>query len=135
MSKSRSVEETIRIANRLACRLPAGGLILLYGDLGVGKTVFVKGLVEGFKGSRESVNSPTFTIMQHYLGTLPITHVDLYRLSTREVEDLGLEEVIEESCVTVIEWADRLAEIYPEAVKVTISDTGEDDRTIDILFP
>ena len=71
-------------------------VILLYGDLGVGKTVFVKGLVEGFEGSKESVNSPTFTIMQHYEGRLPITHVDLYRLSMREVEDLGLEEVIEE---------------------------------------
>tara|TARA_Y100000588_G_C14141476_1_gene876269 strand:- start:160 stop:567 length:408 start_codon:yes stop_codon:yes gene_type:complete len=135
MNKSCSVEETVQLAKGLACQLPQGGLVLLYGDLGVGKTVFVKGLVEGFKGSRESVNSPTFTIMQHYEGRLPITHVDLYRLSMREVEDLGLEEVIEESGVTVIEWADRIGEPYPEAVKVTISDAGADQRTIDIRFP
>ena len=129
------MEETILIAKNVARRLPEGGLILLYGDLGVGKTVFVKGLVEGFEGSKESVNSPTFTIMQHYEGRLPITHVDLYRLSMREVEDLGLEEVIEESGVTVIEWADRMTECYPEAVKVIISDGGEDERTVDIRFP
>ena len=135
MIKSCSVEDTVEIAKNFGSQIPEGGLVFLYGGLGVGKTVFVKGLVEVFEGSPEAVSSPTFTIMQHYPGRISIAHVDLYRLSMREVSDLGLEEIIEDSGLTVIEWAERIPDSYPEAVKVIISDSGEDQRTFDIRFP
>jgi tRNA threonylcarbamoyl adenosine modification protein YjeE len=90
-----SEAETADVGRDLARRLGAGDVVLLYGDLGAGKTAFVKGLAEGLGAARDDVSSPTFTLMQEYRGgRLTLFHVDLYRLDDpREVADLGLDEI------------------------------------------
>src|SRR5213593_3250525 len=104
-----SEAETAAIGRDLAPQLSAGSVVLLFGDLGAGKTAFVRGLAEGLGIKSEEVSSPTFTIMQEYRGgRLPLYHVDLYRLDDpREIDDLGLDEIAEEG-VLAIEWAEKL---------------------------
>jgi tRNA threonylcarbamoyladenosine biosynthesis protein TsaE len=103
----------------------------LFGDLGAGKTAFVRGLAEGLHGRPEDVSSPTFTIMQEYRGgRVPLFHVDLYRLnSPREVEELGLDELTEEGVLT-IEWADKLPSPPLGAIHVRIEHAGESERRV-----
>jgi tRNA threonylcarbamoyladenosine biosynthesis protein TsaE len=101
--------ETAAIGREVAQSLRAGDVVLLYGDLGAGKTAFVKGLAEGLGVAREEVSSPTFTLVQEYRGgRLTLFHVDLYRLDDpREIADLGLDEIAADG-VMAIEWADKL---------------------------
>lgn len=112
--------------------LSAGGIVLLYGQLGVGKTAFVRGLLEGAGGNPDEVSSPTFTLIQHYEAPLPVAHVDLYRVASREVDDLGLDELASERRLVAIEWADRLPRPIGEAVRVYIDDLGADQREVRI---
>ena len=106
--------------------------VLLYGDLGAGKTAFVRGLAAGLGANPEDVSSPTFVIMQHYKGRMPLTHVDLYRLDTAAaVDDLGLEELASGG-VLAIEWADKLPRLFDGSVTVRIEDAGGDSRTIHV---
>jgi len=107
--------------------------VLLFGDLGAGKTAFTRGLAEGLGLDPEVVNSPTFTIVQEYRrGRLPLIHVDLYRLADpREIDDLGLEEIAADA-VLAIEWADKLPRQLPGAVRVEILHGEGDTRTIRI---
>jgi len=129
--------ETAAMGQRLAEALAPGDVVLLYGDLGAGKTAFVKGLAEGLDVPRDEVSSPTFTLIQEYRGgRLPLFHVDLYRLDDpREIEDLGLDEIAGEG-VLAIEWAEKLemaARLKPSryiAVRLTHGDG--DTRTIEI---
>ena len=121
----------MRIARDLATGLPPGSIVQLYGELGSGKTVFVRGLVEAVGGSPQEVTSPTFTLVQEYSGRIPVQHVDLYRIRPPEVNDLGLEELAAGSLVA-IEWADRLPVEMAGAVRVYIEDQGGDDRRIRI---
>ncbi len=122
-----SEADTARIGRQLAATLRAGDVVLLYGDLGAGKTAFAKGLAEGLGVSGDDVSSPTFTIMQEYRGgRLSLFHVDLYRLNDpREVEDLGLDEIAADG-VLAIEWAEKLpARLKPShviAVRITHGD-------------
>ncbi|MGH9159610.1 MAG: tRNA (adenosine(37)-N6)-threonylcarbamoyltransferase complex ATPase subunit type 1 TsaE [Vicinamibacteraceae bacterium] len=127
-----SEQETIALAARLAERLEAGAVVLLVGDLGAGKTAFVRGLAEGLGVPAEDVSSPTFTLVQEYRGRqLPLYHVDLYRLSPREVDDLGLDALAHEG-IMAIEWADRLPRSMPGAVNVRLEDAGDDQRRVTI---
>ena len=121
------------MGRQLASRLVAGSVVLLYGDLGAGKTALVKGLAEGLGASRDDVSSPTFTIMQEYRGgRLPLFHVDLYRLDDpREIEDLGLDELAVEG-VLAIEWADKLPRPIAGAVSVRLAHGEDDTRIIEI---
>src|SRR5687768_6275295 len=98
--------QTAAAGRDLAGRLSAGSVVLLFGDLGAGKTAFVRGLAEGLGISGGEVSSPTFTLMQEYRGgRLPLFHVDLYRLNdAREIEELGLDDTTAEG-VLAIEWA------------------------------
>jgi tRNA threonylcarbamoyladenosine biosynthesis protein TsaE len=123
--------DTAEAGRSLAPLLSAGSVVLLFGDLGAGKTAFVRGLAEGLGVGPEDVSSPTFTIMQEYRGgRLPLFHVDLYRLNgAREVEDLGLEEIAA-SGVLAIEWAERLPWPPPDAVRVTIEHAGDTERGV-----
>lgn len=106
-------------------------VLLLSGDLGAGKTAFVRGLAEGLGVDPDEVSSPTFTLIQEYRGgRLPLHHVDLYRLSTIEVDDLGLEDLTLEPGVTAIEWPDRLPRPLASAMHVTIAHGEADARSI-----
>ncbi len=133
--QSHSEADTARIARELAAELPDGGTVLLFGQLGAGKTAFVRGLLAGAGGAPEDVTSPTFTLIQQYAGRLPVTHVDLYRLSAIEADDLGLDEIMSAAGIVAIEWADRLARPLPGAVQVHIEDDGADARSIRIERP
>ena len=112
--ESKSPEDTFQIGMRLGKLAEAGDVYTLTGDLGVGKTVFTKGFAKGL-GIEESVNSPTFTILQIYEGgRLPLYHFDVYRIgSVEEMEETGYEEYIMEDGVSLIEWADLIEEILP----------------------
>jgi tRNA threonylcarbamoyladenosine biosynthesis protein TsaE len=130
---TRSETETAAVGRTLAERLTAGSVVLLFGDLGAGKTAFARGLAEGLGVSRDEVSSPTFTLVQEYRGgRLTLFHVDLYRLNDpREIDDLGLDEIADEG-VLAIEWAEKLREIAPGAVEVRIEHGDGDVRTIQI---
>ena len=106
--------------------------MLLFGQLGAGKTAFVRGLLEGAGGDPDDVSSPTFTLIQHYDAPLPVVHVDLYRVSGREVDDLGIDELASGKRLVAIEWADRLPRPMTETIKVHIDDLGGDEREIRI---
>ncbi len=119
------------LAARVAGVSVAGDLIVLLGDLGAGKTTFVKGFVAAL-GSSEPVTSPTFTIAQRYDGgRLRVHHLDAYRLSgPEEAVDLALDELLDDEAVTVIEWGDRLRGILPvDRLEIAIAfGAGDDDR-------
>lgn len=106
---SNSEEETQQCAQRLAGQLRRGDIIFLQGELGAGKTTFVKGLAQAFKVNPKKVNSPTFVLMNYYKGTLPMYHFDLYRLENpKELDTLDFDEYFYGSGITVIEWPERL---------------------------
>jgi tRNA threonylcarbamoyladenosine biosynthesis protein TsaE len=137
-----SETETAAVGRELAGTVTAGSVVLLYGDLGAGKTAFVKGLAEGLGHSRDDVSSPTFTIMQEYRGgRLPLFHVDLYRLNDpREIEDLGLDEIAADG-VLAIEWAEKLdadarlkPSRYADVAAVRIAHADGDVREIEIRY-
>ena len=132
--ESRSERQTADIAGDLARRLPGGAVVLLFGDLGAGKTAFVRGFVEGVGIDPDEVSSPTFTIVQAYGGGR-VQHVDLYRLEPAETDDLGLEELPDGGALVCIEWADRLPRPAPGAVSVRILDRGGDTRELVIETP
>jgi tRNA threonylcarbamoyladenosine biosynthesis protein TsaE len=129
--------ETVAVGREVAAPLTAGSVVLLYGDLGAGKTAFVKGLAEGLGVPRDEVSSPTFTLVQEYRGgRLTLFHVDLYRIEDpREIDDLGLDELAEDG-VLAIEWAEKLppSRRYgghgPRCVAVRIEHGDRDARTI-----
>lgn len=106
-----SEADTIAAGRALAARVAPGTTILLHGDLGAGKTAFVRGLAQGFGIDPADVSSPTFTIVQEYRGPqVVLQHVDLYRLTAREITDLALEDLLTPTTVMAIEWAERLPE-------------------------
>jgi len=115
----------------LAGELRAGDVLLLSGDLGAGKTALVKGLAAGM-GVREPVTSPTFNILLVHPGTLPLYHIDLYRLENPDqLEDIDYFGTLEADGVACVEWGDRFAEAAPVAyLAVTISILGDTDREI-----
>lgn len=127
-----SEQQTADVARRLAATLPPGTTILLQGELGAGKTAFVRGLAEGLGLDPGQVSSPTFTLVQEYRGRVTLHHVDLYRITAEEAEDLGLQELAGPASIVAIEWADKLARPPEPAVVVTLEDAGGDSRRITI---
>jgi tRNA threonylcarbamoyladenosine biosynthesis protein TsaE len=123
--------ETEAVGAALAARLGPGSRVLLYGELGAGKTAFVRGLAAGLGIEPDEVSSPTFTLVQEYRGRLPLVHVDLYRLASGEVDDLGLDALAAEG-ILAIEWAERLPRADDGAVHVRLEHAGEDRRRIAI---
>jgi tRNA threonylcarbamoyladenosine biosynthesis protein TsaE len=130
-----SPEETAAVARHLAASLQPDTTVLLFGDLGAGKTVFVRGLAEGLGADAAEVSSPTFTLIQQYSsGRLPLVHVDLYRIDDpREIDDLGLDE-LGAGGVTAIEWAEKLAVAPRRSVRVRIDQDEGDARRIAIDY-
>ena len=131
--QSNSEEDTRRIAAALAKDLRAGAIVLLKGDLGAGKTAFVRGLAEGLGIKAEDVTSPTFTLVHEYRGgRLPLVHVDLYRLDRADLDEIGLDQDVANRGIVAIEWPERLSRKIGGAMTVTIVDRGGDHREIDI---
>ena len=131
---SNSVDETIRIAREFASLVHSGDVICLEGNLGAGKTHFVKGFVEAFGLSGNVVTSPTFTIINEYEGSVPVYHFDCYRLeAVEEALEIGAEEYLYGTGVCIIEWPERIKEILPKHSKwITIKTTAPESR--EILF-
>ena len=113
--ESNSAEETFALGKQCGEKAAAGQVYCLYGDLGVGKTVFTKGFAAGL-GIKEPVSSPTFTILQVYdEGRLPFYHFDVYRIGDiEEMDEVGFEEYVMGDGVSLIEWANLIEEILPE---------------------
>ena len=115
----------------MAAQLVAGDVILLSGNLGAGKTAFVRGLAAGLGVDPEEVSSPTFTLVHEYRGgRLVLYHVDLYRLEKVATEELGLEEMGVRDGILAIEWPDRLAHLLPGAREVRVEIVDETTRRI-----
>ena len=130
---SNSEEDTRAIASAFAQHLQAGAVVLLSGDLGAGKTAFVRGMADGLLINTDEVTSPTFTLVHEYRGgRLPLVHVDLYRLERADLDEIGLDQDFAITGVIAVEWAERLSRAIPGAVAVTISDLGGDRRRIEI---
>jgi tRNA threonylcarbamoyladenosine biosynthesis protein TsaE len=129
-------EETTEVGERFAVTLRPGDVVLLYGDLGAGKTAFVRGLARGLGANPDEVSSPTFTIVQEYAAPCAtLYHVDLYRLEPPEIEDLGLEELISGDGIVAIEWADRWTGRPDDVYEVRLEETGEERRRINVTPP
>jgi tRNA threonylcarbamoyladenosine biosynthesis protein TsaE len=127
-----SPAETEAAGERLGATLRVGDLLLLKGDLGAGKTTFVRGVARGC-GSSAPVASPTFQLVRVYAGRVQLAHVDLYRLATSaELGDLGLEELLDQGAV-VVEWGDRL--VAANAALVSIEHLGGERRRLRLVSP
>ena len=130
---TRSEDETAGVARELAATLKAGDVVLLSGNLGAGKTAFVRGLASGLGIDPEEVSSPTFTLVHEYRGgRLRLFHADLYRLGTAAAEDLGLDELGIRDGVLAIEWPDRLGHGFRDSIDVQIDVVDETSRRISV---
>ena len=135
---SQSVRETESIAAELAGRLRGGECIALHGELGAGKTQFVRGLVGGVGGPPRAVSSPTFVLLNVYPGgRLTVYHLDAYRVSgPEEFDAIGFSELLDQGGVVVVEWAGRVRELLPaHCIDVRITPVGQTARAIEITCP
>ena len=128
-----SPEETEAIGSALAKILTPGTVLAYRGDLGAGKTAFTRGLARGL-GYTEPVTSPTYTIVNEYLGgRLPLFHFDMYRLgSSDDLWDIGWEDYLERGGICAVEWSENVDDAMENAIWVTIEKLGEDARRITI---
>lgn len=130
--ESHSIEETIEFAKSIAGNANPGDVYALIGEMGVGKTVFAKAFAMGLD-IKETVNSPTFTIVQEYTdGRVPMYHFDLYRIAEEEeLEEIGFDDYLDGEGVCLIEWADLFMDALPKDTKIIqIERTGENSRII-----
>ena len=135
---SSSVAQTQAIAAEFARTLRGGKCIAMHGDMGAGKTQFVRGLVQGLGGDERSVSSPTFVLLNIYdTGRLTVYHLDAYRCAgADDFEAIGFPELLEQGGVVVVEWAARVADLLPcGVIHVTLEPTGEHQRAIQIQTP
>jgi len=133
---SKSTSETMQIGKSIGSLLLPGDVVALVGELGTGKTQFIKGLAVGVGiGKPTYISSPSFTLINEYKGKIPFYHIDLFRLrAEKEAEDLGLEEYFQSGGITAIEWADRIPSLLPrEMLWIQISYTGENTRSLEII--
>ena len=128
-----SPAETESIGVTLGQRLKPGTVIAYRGDLGAGKTAFTRGLARGL-GCREIVTSPTYTIVNEYLGgRIPLFHFDMYRLhSSDDLWDIGWDDYLERGGVCAVEWSENVADAMEDPIYITIEKTGEESRRITI---
>ena len=133
-----SAEETVAFGRSLAADLTPPLIVLLRGDLGAGKTTLVKGIAEGFEAARaEDVTSPTFTLIHEYRGPrTTLYHIDLYRIDTeRELETLGLDDLLAPNCILLIEWGEKFPRLRSDQnVEITLERVGETERRIQVTI-
>ena len=114
---SHSPDETFELGRQLAAELRPGDVLALAGDLGAGKTHFIKGVAAGL-GVEGEATSPTFTLIHEYPGRIPLFHIDLYRLETEdEALRIGLDDYLESEGIAAIEWADKFEELMPRGAR------------------
>ena len=130
---TKSESETAAVGEKLAERLPGGSVVALYGGLGAGKTAFVRGMARGL-GLSARVSSPTFTIVNEYLGPRELIHFDMYRLSCAdELFDIGWEDYLRRGGVCAVEWSENVADAFEgDEITVRIEKTSESGRKITI---
>ena len=130
---SRSEAETEAAGERFARTLPDGAVVALYGDLGAGKTAFVRGMARGM-GIDARISSPTFTIVNEYLGARELYHFDMYRLgSSEELFDIGWEDYLSRGGVCAVEWSENVEDAFEgDQICVRIEKTGDGERVITI---
>ena len=128
-----SPAETEAVGAALGKILPAGTVIAYRGDLGAGKTAFTRGLARGL-GCRELVTSPTYTIVNEYLGgRMPLFHFDMYRLhSADDLWDIGWEDYLDRNGICAVEWSENVADAMEGSISITIEKLGDDARRITI---
>ena len=128
-----SPEETEKIGAALGKILTPGTILAYRGDLGAGKTAFTRGLARGL-GYGEPVTSPTYTIVNEYLGgRLPLFHFDMYRLrSSDDLWDIGWDDYLDRGGVAAVEWSENVSDALEDAILITIHKTGETSRRIEI---
>ena len=128
---SNSVEETEKLDSDLASKLPEGSIVAFTGDLGAGKTAFVRGMARGL-GIEDRVTSPTFTIVNEYeSGNRPLFHFDLYRLyDSDELFDIGWEDYLVRGGICAVEWSERAADLIEKCIRVDISHGDHETQRI-----
>jgi len=134
--QTKSPSETIRLGKRIGGLLRPGDVVALVGELGAGKTQFIKGLAEGVGvGKPTYISSPSFTLINEYPGRVPFYHVDLFRLEReKDAEELGLEDYFQGDGITAIEWADKIPSLLPkEMLLIHIAYTGKNSRSLEII--
>ena len=130
---SRNESETEALGARLAASLPGGSVVAMYGDLGAGKTAFVRGMARGM-GLNCRVSSPTFTIVNEYLGERELIHFDMYRIgSADELFDIGWEDYLNRGAVCAVEWSENVEDaFFGDEIVVRIEKLGDTERKITI---
>lgn len=130
---SNNEAETEDLGRRLAETLPNGAVVAMYGDLGAGKTAFVRGMARGL-GLSCRVSSPTFTIVNEYLGERELIHFDMYRLSgADELFEIGWEDYLSRGAVCAVEWSEKVRDaFFGDEITVAIDKTGDTSRSITI---
>ena len=134
--RTQRATETIRLGRMIGNILKPGDVVALVGELGTGKTQFIKGLAEGVGvGKPTYISSPSFTLINEYPGRVPFYHIDLFRLeSEKEAEELGLEEYFQGKGITAIEWADKIPSLLPhEMLWIQIRYIGKHIRSFEII--
>ena len=130
---SKSEKETEAAGEKFAAALEDGAVVALYGDLGAGKTAFVRGMARGL-GIRARISSPTFTIVNEYAGERELFHFDMYRLgSADELFDIGWEDYLSRGGVCAVEWSENVSDAFEgDEITVRITKSGEQERIIEI---
>lgn len=131
--KTHSEEETKQLGFKLGQKLNPGDIVCLYGELGAGKTIFVKGIAKSLGIPEREITSASFIIIAEHQGKIPLYHIDLYRISPGEVYEIGLFDYLSLDGISVIEWAERVENELPEqAFKVRFVYTADREREIEI---
>ena len=134
--ETHTAQQTENIGEEFVKTLHRGDVVAFFGGLGVGKTAFIRGMVKGL-GIYEFVTSPTFTIVNEYLGPVPVFHFDMYRLSGEdELFDIGWEDYLSRGGICCVEWSENVQGAFDEhTVRVEIEKLSDSDRRITITYP
>lgn len=132
--KTSSAEETVELGKKLGSRLRGGDIIAYRGGLGAGKTTMTRGIALGM-GLRDEVSSPTFALVNEYLGNLRLCHFDMYRIQgALDLESTGFFDYLSDDCVIAVEWSENIADELPEGyITVEIERVSEDEREITVI--